>query len=234
MDFKVRTAPTPASAITLEKASFFPRVYGWMALGLLVSAVASFALLASPEAMKFVFGSKVVYFGLILGELGLVFYLSSRVMSMSPAAAKGAFLVFAGLNGVTLASIFLLYTAGSIASTFLVSAATFGSMSAYGMATKRDLTGFGSFVVMGLFGVVIASVVNLFLKSEAVYWITTYIGVLVFVGLSAYDTWKLKRMAETPGYGEALANLAILGALTLYLDFVNLFLMLLRLLGKRR
>jgi len=234
MDFKVQTTSPTASAITLEKASFFPRVYGWMALGLLVSAVASFALLSSPAAMKFVFGSKVIYFGLILGELGLVFYLSSRVMSMSPAAAKGAFLGFAGLNGVTLASIFLLYTAGSIASTFVVSAATFGAMSAYGMATKRDLTGFGSFVVMGLFGVVIASVVNLFLKSEAVYWVTTYIGVLVFVGLSAYDTWKLKRMAETMGHGEALANLSILGALILYLDFVNLFLMLLRLLGKRR
>jgi FtsH-binding integral membrane protein len=234
MKFDAQPTPAPASAITLAKASFFPRVYGWMALGLLVSAVASIGLLSSPSALKFVFGSKVIYFGLILGELGLVFYLSSRVMSMSPAAAKGAFLAFAALNGVTLASIFLLYTAGSIASTFLVSAATFGAMSAYGMATKRDLTGFGSFVVMGLFGVVIASVVNLFLKSEAVYWVTTYIGVLVFVGLSAYDTWKLKRMAETPGYGEALANLAILGALTLYLDFVNLFLMLLRLMGKRR
>jgi len=239
MVYKIPARPTPVpaalppSVITLEKASFFPRVYGWMALGLLVSAVASFALLSSPAAMKFVFGSKVVYFGLILGELGLVFYLSSRVMSMSPAMARGTFLAFAGLNGVTLASIFLVYTAGSIASTFMVSAATFGAMSAYGMATKRDLTGFGSFVVMGLFGVVIASVVNIFLQSEAVYWITTYIGVLVFVGLSAYDTWKLKRMAETPGYGEALANLSILGALTLYLDFVNLFLMLLRLQGRR-
>jgi hypothetical protein len=112
-------------------------------------------------------------------------------------------------------------------------AATFGAMSAYGMATKRDLTGFGSFVVMGLFGVVIASVVNLFLRSEAVYWVSTYIGVLVFVGLSAYDTWKLKQMAETMGYGEGTANLSILGALTLYLDFVNLFLMLLRLFGRR-
>jgi FtsH-binding integral membrane protein len=241
MVYKMPTRPTPTptstpiatSAITREKSSFFPRVYGWMALGLLVSAVASFGLLSSPAAMKFVFGSKMVYFGLILGELGLVFYLSSRVMSMSPATAKGTFLLFAGLNGITLASIFLIYTAGSIASTFMVSAATFGAMSAYGLVTKRDLTGFGSFVVMGLFGVVIASVVNLFLKSEAVYWITTYIGVLVFVGLSAYDTWKLKRMAETPEYGEVLANLAILGALTLYLDFVNLFLMLLRLQGRR-
>ncbi len=231
MDFKMQATTSP---ITLERASFFPRVYGWMALGLLVSAAASFALLSSPSAMQLVFGSKMVFFGLILGELGLVFYLSSRVMSMSSASAKGTFLVFAGLNGVTLASIFLVYTAGSIASTFLVSAATFGAMSAYGMATKRDLTGFGSFVVMGLFGVVIASVVNIFLKSEAVYWVTTYIGVLVFVGLSAYDTWKLKRMAETVEHGEALANLSILGALILYLDFVNLFLMLLRLMGKRR
>jgi FtsH-binding integral membrane protein len=220
---------------TLERASFFPKVYGWMALGLLVSAFASFALLSTPEALKFVFGSRIVYFGLILGELGLVFYLSSRVMSMSSAAAKGTFLAFAALNGVTLASIFLVYTTGSIASTFLVSAATFGVMSAYGMATKRDLTGFGSFMVMGLFGIVIASVVNLFLQNEAVYWVTTYIGVLVFVGLTAYDTWKLKQMAaQVSGSGEATANLAILGALTLYLDFVNLFLMLLRLFGRRR
>lgn len=234
MGFPMHARPASTSAISMEKASFFPRVYGWMALGLLVSAVASFALLSSPSALKFVFGSKVVYLGLIFGELGLVFYLGSRVMSMSPAAAKGMFLAFAGLNGVTLASVFLVYTAGSIASTFVVSAATFGAMSAYGMATKRDLSGFGSFIVMGLFGVVIASVVNLFLKSEAIYWVTTYIGVLVFVGLSAYDTWKLKRMVETSGYGEAIANLSILGALTLYLDFVNLFLMLLRLTGRRR
>jgi FtsH-binding integral membrane protein len=234
MSIPPQTRPATASAITLERASFFPRVYGWMSLGLLVSAFASFALLSSPSALQFVFGSKLVCFGLILGELGLVFTLSSRVMSMSPASAKGAFLAFAGLNGVTLASIFLVYTSGSIASTFMVSAATFGAMSAYGMVTKRDLTGFGSFIVMGLFGVVIASVVNLFLHSEAVYWVTTYIGVLVFVGLSAYDTWKLKRMVEVSGYGEANANLSILGALTLYLDFVNLFLMLLRLLGKRR
>jgi FtsH-binding integral membrane protein len=231
----LQSKPYIARTDTLERASFFPKVYGWMALGLLVSAFASFALLSTPEALKFVFGSKVVYFGLILGELGLVFYLSSRVMSMSSAAAKGTFLAFAALNGVTLASIFLVYTTGSIASTFLVSAATFGAMSAYGMATKRDLSGFGSFMVMGLFGIVIASVANLFLQNEAVYWVTTYIGVLVFVGLTAYDTWKLKQMeAQLSGSGEATANLAILGALTLYLDFVNLFLMLLRLFGRRR
>ena len=230
---EIRPTPYGARTETLERASFFPRVYGWMAFGLLVSAAASVAVLSSPRALQFVFGSRVVFFGLILGELGLVFYLSARVMSMSSSAAKGAFLAFAALNGVTLASIFLVYTAGSIASTFVVSAATFGATSAYGMATKRDLTGFGSFVVMGLFGIVIASVVNLFLRSEAVYWITTYIGVFVFVGLTAYDTWKLKRISAA-ATGEAAGKLAILGALTLYLDFINLFLMLLRLFGKKR
>ncbi len=225
--------PLAARTETLERASFFPRVYGWMTLGLLVSAAASVALLSSPEALRFVFGSRMVFFGLILGELGLVFYLSARVLSMSPAAAKAAFVAFAALNGVTLASIFLVYTAASIASTFVVAAATFGATSAYGMATKRDLSGFGSFVVMGLFGIVIASVVNLFLRNEAVYWITTYIGVFVFVGLTAYDTWKLKQISVS-ATGEAAANVAILGALTLYLDFINLFLMLLRLFGKKR
>jgi len=232
MDLQAK--PYIARTDALERASFFPKVYGWMALGLLVSAAASFALLSTPSALQLVFGSRIVYFGLILGELGLVFYLSSRVMSMSSAAAKTSFLLFAALNGVTLASIFLVYTAGSIASTFVVTAATFGAMSAYGIATKRDLSGVGGFLVMGLFGIVIASVVNLFLHNEAVYWVTTYIGVFVFVGLTAYDTWKLKQMVEVSGAGEATANLAILGALTLYLDFVNLFLMLLRLLGDRR
>jgi len=232
MDLQAK--PYIARTDALERASFFPKVYGWMALGLLVSAAASFALLSTPSALQLVFGSRIVYFGLILGELGLVFYLSSRVMSMSSAAAKTSFLLFAALNGVTLASIFLVYTAGSIASTFVVTAATFGAMSAYGIATKRDLSGVGGFLVMGLFGIVIASVVNLFLHNEAVYWVTTYIGVFVFVGLTAYDTWKLKQMVEVSGAGEATANLAILGALTLYLDFVNLFLMLLRLFGRRR
>jgi FtsH-binding integral membrane protein len=230
---EIPSNPYVARTDTLEQASFFPRVYGWMAVGLLVSAAASVALLGSPQALKFVYGSRFVFFGLILGELGLVFYLSARVMSMSSAAAKGAFVAFAALNGITLASIFLVYTTASIASTFVVSAATFGATSAYGMVTKRDLSGFGSFVVMGLFGIIIASVVNLFLKNEAVYWITTYIGVFVFIGLTAYDTWKLKKISVS-ATGEAAGNLAILGALTLYLDFVNLFLMLLRLFGKRR
>jgi FtsH-binding integral membrane protein len=230
---EIPSNPYAARTGALVQASFFPRVYGWMAVGLLVSAAAAVALLGSPQALKFVYGSRFVFFGLILGELGLVFYLSARVMSMSSAAAKGAFVAFAALNGITLASIFLVYTTASIASTFVVSAATFGATSAYGMVTKRDLSGFGSFVVMGLFGIIIASVVNLFLKNEAVYWITTYIGVFVFIGLTAYDTWKLKKISVS-ATGEAAGNLAILGALTLYLDFVNLFLMLLRLFGKRR
>jgi len=230
---EIRSNPYAVRTDALAQASFFPKVYGWMAVGLLVSAAAAVGLLGSPQALRFVFGSRLVFFGLILGELGLVFFLSARVMSMSAAAAKGAFVAFAALNGVTLASIFLVYTASSIASTFVVSAATFGATSAYGMATKRDLSGFGGFLVMGLFGIIIASVVNLFLHNEAVYWVTTYIGVFVFIGLTAYDTWKLKQISVSAS-GEAAGNLAILGALTLYLDFINLFLMLLRLFGKRR
>jgi FtsH-binding integral membrane protein len=234
MDMDLHSRPVPTAAGALERASFFPRVYGWMGLGLLVSALAAYFLLSTPAALRFVFGSRIAFFGLIIAELGLVFYLAARVMRMSPAAAKTAFLLYATLNGFTLASVFIIYTTTSIVSTFVVTAATFGAMSAYGMATKRDLSGFGSFLTMGLFGIIIASVVNIFLKNDMVYWITTYIGVLVFVGLTAYDTWKLKQMVDVSGGGEGVSNLAILGALTLYLDFINLFLFLLQLIGNRR
>jgi len=230
MDLQAK--PYIARTDALERASFFPKVYGWMALGLLVSAAASFALLSTPSALQLVFGSRIVYFGLILGELGLVFYLSSRVMSMSSAAAKTSFLLFAALNGVTLASIFLVYTAGSIASTFVVTAATFGAMSAYGIATKRDLSGVGGFLVMGLFGIVIASVVNLFLHNEAVYWVTTYIGVLVFVGLTAWNVQKISR-GDYAAMTGSMEKGAVIAALNLYLDFINIFLFLLRIFGNR-
>jgi len=145
------------------------------------------------------------------------------------------FLLYSALNGVTFAAIFLVYTQSSIANAFLVTAGTFAGMSLYGMVTKRDLTGLGSFMFMGLIGIIIASVVNIFLHSEMIYWITSYIGVFVFVGLTAYDTQKLKMIGQQ-GFanGESRQKMAILGALTLYLDFINLFLMLLRVMGDRR
>jgi len=165
----------------------------------------------------------------------MVIAISAAINRMSSATATLLFVLYSALNGVTFAAIFMIYTRSSIASTFLVTAGTFGAMSLYGYVTKKDLTGFGSFLFMGLIGIVIASVVNIFLQSEMIYWVTTYIGVFVFVGLTAYDTQKIKKIGEA-GFanGEDQQKAAILGALRLYLDFINLFLMLLRIMGGRR
>jgi len=174
--------------------------------------------------------------GLILVELALVMGLSWGLSRMSAAVATGGFILYSALSGVTLAAIFLVYTTESIASTFLVTASVFGAMSLYGYTTQRDLTSWGSFLFMALIGLIIASLVNIFLQSTAIYWVTTYAGVLIFVGLTAYDTQKLKRLSSTINERdtETFQKMVILGALTLYLDFINLFLYLLRLLGKRR
>ena len=147
--------------------------------------------LASPALLELVFGNRLVFYALVFGELGLVIALSAAINRLSPAAATLMFLVYSALSGVTFASIFLIYTSSSIASTFFIAAGTFGAMSLYGLVTRRDLTGFGSFLFMGLVGIVIASLVNIFLQSPMVYWIVSYVGVFVFVGLTAYDTQKL-------------------------------------------
>ena len=225
--------PVPLS--TAATASFFPKVYGWMTAGLALTALAALFTLTSEGLLQLVFGNRLVFYGLIIGELGLVIALSAAINRISSLVATLMFLLYSALNGVTFAGIFLMYTSSSIASTFMVASGTFAAMGAYGYATKRDLTGWGSFLFMGLIGVVIASLVNLFLQSAMITWVTTYIGVFVFVGLTAYDTQKLKRIGEG-GFadGEAQKKAAILGALTLYLDFINLFLMLLRIMGNRR
>jgi len=176
-------------------------------------------------------GNKLVFYGLMIGELILVFTLSAAIGRLSTGVATVLFLGYSALNGLTLSVVFLVYTADSIASTFAVTAAMFGAMSLYGYVTRRDLTSWGSFFFMGLIGILIASVVNIFLKSNAVSWVVSAIGVIVFTGLTAYDTWKIKALAAAGAEGR---KPAILGALTLYLDFINLFLMLLRLMGGRR
>ncbi len=220
---------------TLEESGFMTRVYGWMALALALSALAAAAAASSAEMVRLLVGNRIVFFGLVIGELGLVLYLGAAISRMSLPAARTAFVAYSLLNGVTLSVVFLAYAAESIGSTFLVTAATFGAMSLYGYTTRRDLTRLGGFLFMGLIGIVIASLVNMFLRSAAVTWVTTYIGVIVFVGLTAYDTQKIKAMGAEAGYGgEAAGKIAVLGALALYLDFVNLFLMLLRLFGRRR
>lgn len=233
-DYNIEYKTLSQDILKVQQA-FLSRVYGWMMLGLLLTAGTALYTVSNEALLQIVFGSKLTFYGLVFAQLGMVVYLSVRVQKMRSATAIGVFLAYSVLTGVTLSSIFLLYTAGSIASTFLTAALMFGAMAAYGYFTKRDLTGVGSFMMMGLVGMVIASLVNLFIGSENVSWIVSFIGVIVFTGLTAYDTQKMKAMAYVMTEGnEAAVKGAILGALTLYLDFINLFLSLLRLFGDRK
>ncbi|MEW6659504.1 MAG: Bax inhibitor-1/YccA family protein [Thermodesulfobacteriota bacterium] len=217
------------------QGEFIRRVYNWMGLGLAATALVALYTASNPQLLKMIFGNSLVFFGLIIGELILVIWLSAAINRLSYATASAMFFIYSALNGLTLAVIFLAYTRASIASTFFVTAGTFGAMSFYGYTTKRDLSSWGSFLFMGLIGIILASVVNIFFNSPMVYWVVTYAGILVFVGLTAYDTYKLKEMAMA-GFADAEAEgkSAVMGALALYLDFINLFLMLLRIFGSRR
>jgi FtsH-binding integral membrane protein len=170
----------------------------------------------------------------MLAPLGVVFYMSFGIKNMTASKAQGTFWVFAALMGASLSSIFLIYTGASITRVFFITSGTFGAMSIYGYTTKRDLTKLGSFLMMGLFGIIIASIVNMFMKSTMMYYVISILGVLIFVGLTAYDTQKIKNMYLASDSGEIMGKKAVMGALTLYLDFINLFIMLLRLFGQRR
>ena len=170
----------------------------------------------------------------MLAPLGVVFYMSFGIAKMSSSKAQAAFWVFAALMGASLSSIFLVYTGESITRVFFITAGTFAAMSIYGYTTKKDLTKLGSFLMMGLIGIIIASIVNIFMKSTMMYFVISIIGVLIFVGLTAYDTQKIKNMYLVSDSGEVMGKKAVMGALTLYLDFINLFIMLLRLFGQRR
>jgi hypothetical protein len=217
-----------------EQQRFMVRVYNWMTAGLVVTAGVAYSVATSPTLVQAI-ANPWILFPLVIAQLGLVFWLASRVMQMSAAQATGVFMLYSALTGVTLSFVFLAYTAASLTSTFLVTAGTFGAMSFYGYTTKRDLTAMGSFLFMGLIGIIIASLVNFFLQSPMVYWLVTYAGVLIFVGLTAYDTQKIKEMNILGNEGtEEDTKEAVRGALTLYLDFINLFLMLLRVMGNRR
>ena len=216
--------------------AFIRSVYNWMAIGLALTGFVAFYVYNTPALRDLIFGNMILFYGLIIAELALVFTISARVHKMQASTATALFVLYAVLNGATLSFIFLIYTHSSIASTFFVCAATFIACSIYGWTTKRDLTSMGGFMMMGLIGIIIASLVNLFIRSSAMHMIIGYIGVLVFIGLTAYDTQHLKTMAVSQpadiGAG-AVRKGAILGALKLYLDFINLFLMLLRILGNR-
>ena len=224
-----------AEQIKAEQASFMTRVYSWMSFSLLITAIVAWYVSLTPSVVEFVFGNRLVFWGLLIGELAVVGYLSAAIEKMSAQRATLLLLGYAALNGITLSIVFLAFTAASLATTFLITAGTFGVMSIYGYYTKTDLTSVGNLAFMGLIGLIIASVVNFFFQNEMLYWITTYAGVLIFVALTAYDTQKIKEMNVIGNEGtEEDRKEAIIGALRLYLDFINLFLYLLRLFGDRK
>ncbi|MBU0944942.1 MAG: Bax inhibitor-1/YccA family protein [Proteobacteria bacterium] len=230
-----------SNQITLTQARqeastiFLAKVFNWMAVGLGLTGVVAWFTASSGLAMQLV--ASPAFMILILAELGLVFFLSARIDKIQAGTATGLFVGYAVLNGLTLSMIFLAYTQSSIAATFFITAGMFGSMAVYGLVTKRDLSAWGSFLFMGVIGIIIASVVNIFLKSSSLYWAISLIGVFVFVGLTAYDVQKIKTIGEQgimeQGEGTVRKG-AIMGALALYLDFINLFLMLLRFFGGSR
>jgi FtsH-binding integral membrane protein len=229
-----QSAFATAAAATPERVTAFLRkVYGWMAVGLGVTAAVSLGVASSPALLQAIFGNKFLFFGLVIAELGLVFYLSARVNKLAPAVASGLFLLYSALNGATLAMIFIAFTGTSIATTFLVTAGMFGALALYGTTTKRSLAGVGQFAFMGLIGLILASLVGFFVHSAALQFVISVVGVIVFTGLTAWDAQKLKAMAVAVPEGQ-IGSYAVVGALALYLDFINLFLFLLRFMGGRR
>ena len=231
----ITTLPRQKTEVLVN--NFVRSVYNWMCIGLALTGFIAFYVSTNESIRQLVFGNRIIFFLIIIAELALVFSIAGLVNKMSAGTATGLFVLYSALNGVTLSFIFLAYTRSSIYSTFFICAATFLCCSIYGWTTKRDLTSWGGFLIMGLIGIIIASLVNVFIRSSAMSMVVSYIGVFVFVGLTAYDTQKLKNMALTQPAGldgAVVRKGAILGALSLYLDFINLFLMLLRIFGQGR
>lgn len=216
--------------------AFMRGVYGWMTAGLGVTAALAFLVAGSPALTQLFLGNSILFFGIIIAEVGLVFAISGAVHRMSAGTATGLFLLYSALNGITLSVVFLAYQPEAIFKAFVTTAGMFGAMSLYGLTTKKDLTSWGSFLFMGLIGIFIAMIVNIFLRSPMMHFVISLVGVIVFTGLTAYDTQQLRQMGESAPYGDTVAirRGSILGALRLYLDFINLFLMLLRLFGGNR
>jgi FtsH-binding integral membrane protein len=235
MDFeRVSNSRTVSAEYDAGLRAYMLRIYNYMAGALAVTGIIAMLTASSQSMMQAIYGTPL-QFVVMLAPLGVAMYLSFRVMKLSVAAAQGWFWAYAALMGLSLSYIFIAYTGVSIARTFFITAGVFGSMSLYGYTTKKDLTGMGSFLMMGVFGLIIASLVNIFLKSSGLDFAISCIGVLVFTGLAAYDTQKIKHMYYQLGSsGEMAAKVSILAALTLYLDFINLMVMLLRFMGDRR
>jgi FtsH-binding integral membrane protein len=213
--------------------AFLSKVYGWMFVGLLTTAVTAFTVASSSGLIQALFGNRMVFWVLLFAQLGLVFYLSARVNKMAPMTAAALFILYSALTGVTTSIVLLVYTGASIASTFIITAGMFGATAVFGTVTKRSLAGLGQFFFMGLIGLILASIVGIFWHSEALQFVITIVGVLVFTGLTAWDAQRLKQMAVSLPDGRVGAY-SVVGALSLYLDFINLFFFLLRLTGNRR
>ncbi|MFN0063317.1 MAG: Bax inhibitor-1/YccA family protein [Myxococcaceae bacterium] len=226
--------PTASVDVSDVQRMFMTRVYRWMFLGLGLTALVAYGISDSPAILEPLLMNRGLRIGLLLGQLGLVIVLSAMATRLSGAVATLLFFAYAALNGVTFSTLLYVYDPASTARAFLLTALTFGGMSIYGTVTRRDLTGWGSFLFMGLFGVVIAGLINLFVGSSMMSFVISCASVVIFTGLTAYDTQKLRAMALAAESGTQVQSLSILGALTLYLDFINLMLALLRLTGDRR
>ena len=211
------------------------KVFVWMTLALAITGLTAYGVATSPTILALIFSSKVTFFGLIIAEFALVFAISGAINRLSLSTATLLFILYSVINGATLSSIFFVFSVATISKVFFITAGTFGAMALVGYTTKTDLTSMGKLLFMALLGIIIASVVNMFVASSGLDLILSYVGVLVFVGLTAYDTQKIKQMCQTaPDAGESAQKLALIGALSLYLDFINLFLYLLRIFGNNR
>ena len=221
---------------SVAQASLFRSVYVWMTLALVITGFTALYVAKSYTLLNLMLQNQMAFWGVLIAELGLVFYMSARINRISFTTATILSIVYSILNGVTMSMLFLIYTMSSIATTFFVTAGTFGAMALFGYATKKDLTRIGNLCIMGVIGLIIASLVNMFLHNSMMDLIISYVGVLLFVGLTAYDSQKIKQMlsGEDIEVNETTQKIALMGALTLYLDFINLFLYLLRILGDRK
>lgn len=237
-DYEEMSMPGSSRMQQLSMSEAFPilmrKVYTWMALALVITGFTAYYVATTPSLLSIIYSNQVVLWGLIIGELALVIGLSAAINRLSLTTATLLFVLYSVLNGAMLSSVFLIYTTASIANVFFITAGTFGAMAAYGYFTKKDLTSWGRILLMALIGIIIASVVNIFLRNSMFDLVISYICVAIFVGLTAYDSQKIKEMMlQAPDASEQAQKIALLGALTLYLDFINLFLYLLRIFGKR-
>jgi FtsH-binding integral membrane protein len=228
-----QASTVPADVRDVRVTAFLSKVYGWMFLGLLITAGTALIVASSPALIETLILNRILFWILLFGQIGLVWYMAARVQKLAPTTAAGMFLLYSAVVGITTSVIFLVYTSASIVSSFVITAGMFGAMAVFGTFTRRSLAGWGQFLFMGLIGVLIAMVVNIFWLNDALSFVISVVGVIVFTGLNAYDAQRLKGMAVAVPDGR-VGSYAVVGALSLYLDFINLFFFILRLFGGRR